>query len=132
MPASSSLQWLETQGYFPTRVTLVGQRRPSQDGTAGGPSLPAGGPARDRGGRCRRVSGEHCCSPLPSEPCVPLVAAHGSSKPRGRFRFAVLGSCLGGRGARGGRRRGRGGFGHRPVSLVPRGAGGSWRLSPAG
>jgi hypothetical protein len=26
----------------------------------------------------------HCCAGAPSEPCVQLVAAHGSSKPRGR------------------------------------------------
>src|SRR5258705_3693913 len=31
-----------------------------------------------------RVGPPHCCGDPPSEPCVPLVAAHGSSKPRGR------------------------------------------------
>src|SRR5271165_7061320 len=44
-----------------------------------------------------RVAGTRCRAPAPSEPCVPLVAAHGSSKPRGRrglklllFRFPAL------------------------------------------
>src|SRR5215467_2364250 len=31
-----------------------------------------------------RVAGARCRAPAPSEPCVPLVAAHGSGKPRGR------------------------------------------------
>ena len=30
---------------------------------------------------CRRVAGTHCCVPAPSEPCVRLGTAHGSSKP---------------------------------------------------
>jgi hypothetical protein len=35
----------------------------------------------------------------PSEPCVPVIPAHGSSKPRGRFRTeaVVPVSCAGGR-----------------------------------
>ena len=28
-----------------------------------------------------RVAATHCCAAAPSEPCMPLVAAHGSSKP---------------------------------------------------
>jgi hypothetical protein len=33
-----------------------------------------------------RVAPVHCCTEAPSGPCVPLVAAHGPSKPPGRFR----------------------------------------------
>ena len=35
----------------------------------------------------RRVAPARCRAGAPSEPCVPLVAAHGSSKPRGRCRL---------------------------------------------
>jgi hypothetical protein len=35
----------------------------------------------------RRVAPARCRTGAPSEPCVPLVAAHGSSKPRGRCRL---------------------------------------------
>src|SRR3954470_816673 len=38
-------------------------------------------PALRSGGPTRRVAGAHCCTPAPSEPCLQLVAAHGSSKP---------------------------------------------------
>src|ERR1700726_3371745 len=49
------------------------------------------------GEACAAAEGEACAAPpgspgrfpagAPSEPCVPLVAAHGSSKPRGRCRL---------------------------------------------
>src|SRR6266536_2854199 len=52
--------------------------------------------ARSRGSpsgppRCSsasRVAGAHCCAPAPSEPCMRLIGAHGSSKPRGRCGLA--------------------------------------------
>jgi len=70
----------------------------------------------------------------PSEPCVPVDPAHGSSKPRGRFRIGAVvpGSCAGGRRARAGRRRGRGVSVHRPAGWACRGRRGSWLLSPCG
>src|SRR6266487_5839977 len=37
--------------------------------------------------RNSRVAPARCRAGAPSEPCVPLVAAHGSSKPRGRCRL---------------------------------------------
>ena len=43
--------------------------------------------------------------------------ASSSSKPRGRLRCVVLCSCAGERGVRFGRKRGQGGFGHRPAGL---------------
>src|ERR1035438_6866587 len=51
------------------------------------------------GAAISRVAGTRCRAPAPSEPCVPLVAAHGSSKPRGRrglklFRFPALAGCV--------------------------------------
>ena len=36
----------------------------------------------DRGGGPWRVARPHCCGRAPSEPCVRVVPAHGSSKPR--------------------------------------------------
>ena len=36
-----------------------------------------------------RVASMHCCMDAPSEPCVPLVAAHGSSSPHGRAGICV-------------------------------------------
>ena len=68
--------------------------------------------------------------PAPSEPCVRLVDAHGSSKPRGRC--GVLASCVCGLGARGGRRRVSSGFGHRPACRFRPGGRGSRRRSPCG
>jgi len=41
-------------------------------------------------------------------------------------------SCPGGPGASGGRKRARGGSGHRPAGRAARGGRGSWRLSPCG
>src|SRR2546430_11725892 len=35
----------------------------------------------------RRVAPARCRAGAPSEPCVPLVAAHGSGRPRGRCRL---------------------------------------------
>ena len=46
-------------------------------------ALVAGYPVRFVPGPNRRVGGTHCCAPPPSEPCVHLVDAHGSSKPLG-------------------------------------------------
>jgi len=41
------------------------------------------------------VAPAHCCAGAPSEPCVPVVPAHGSSKPGGLAGGAVLlGRCL--------------------------------------
>src|SRR5512133_923519 len=37
----------------------------------------------DRDGRPWRVARPHCCGRAPSEPCVRVIPAHGSSKPRG-------------------------------------------------
>ena len=41
-----------------------------------------------------RVAPVHCCTGAPSGPCMPLVAAHGPSKPRGRFRSLVVARCF--------------------------------------
>ena len=46
------------------------------------------------GGPPGRVGGAHCCAPPPSGPCMPLIAAHGPSKPRGRLRWLVVARCL--------------------------------------
>jgi hypothetical protein len=37
-----------------------------------------------------RVAGAHCCAPAPSEPCMPVTRAHGSSKPVRVRRLAVI------------------------------------------
>ena len=43
-----------------------------------------------------RVAPVHCCTEAPSEPCVPLVAAHGSSKPQRAFqvRGSTVSPCV--------------------------------------
>ena len=71
----------------------------------------------------RRVAPGGFPAGAPSEPCVPVDPAHGSSKPRGRFRIGAVvpGSCAGGRRARAGRRRGRGVSVHRPAGWACRG-----------
>lgn len=40
-----------------------------------------------------RVGPPHYCGDPPSEPCLPLVAAHGSSSPRGRAGVCLAGPC---------------------------------------
>src|ERR1700687_4903532 len=42
--------------------------------------------AREAGATLGRVAPAHCCAEAPSGPCMPLIAAHGPSKPPGRFR----------------------------------------------
>lgn len=66
--------------------TGVGPERGAQCGSSARWD-PCGGPPG-------RVGGAHCCAPPPSGPCMPLVAAHGPSKPRGRFRWLVAARCL--------------------------------------
>ena len=41
-----------------------------------------------------RVAPVHCCTGAPSGPRVPLVAARGPSKPRGRFRCSAAPRCF--------------------------------------
>jgi hypothetical protein len=72
----------------PGRSVPCGHRRGPRSAPAGTAcALPAG---CSRGSRPHRVRAPGCPGALPSEPCVRLVGAHGSSRPLGR-----VGSCPG-------------------------------------
>ena len=58
------------------------------------------GESIDTVGVTGRVAPAHCCVEAPSEPCLPLIAAHGSSSPRGRVGVCVYWSVPAGRSSR--------------------------------